>query len=316
MLVMLAAIAAFVGLGIGDFLGPLLTRRTPALTVIVGAQTLPMALLFVVAIMFAVEAPGGAFVAKALLAGMMTALATFLAFRAGQIGHIGLVAVILALSAVIPAAGGVLQGERPPSHQWLGIMLAAGGTGLTLLAGEQSRRRGARDTAAAPVRAPGMPLGAATPAAARPPAPVVSALRSAGGNWAFLAVAAAIMFGLFMLIYADLARQNLVWATAVSRLSMILTAAAAILLLGRSVFGPGDRRRQFLPLPLLGLIMTAAIFLFGYAASSMQTVASALTAFSPVVTVTLGWIILRERLTRRQLTGIGIAVFGLILIAV
>lgn len=314
MLVTLAAIGAFLCLGISNFLGPLVTRRTPLLTVIAGGQAVPAVLLGLALVVFALPLPGFGFLLLGLAAGALTAVLTALAFRAGQIGNIGLVAMILSLSAIIPAVAGIAGGERPPIQEWLGIGLAAGGTGLALLAGGRNSRRNAESGGRAVVPA-GMPVGAgAVPAPLSPT--VRSTLRKAGGNWPLMAVGAALSFGLFMLVFSELAKEDLIWASFLSRVGMVGAVAPIIVARGKPIFSPGDWRRQAWPLPFLGLFMTSAIVFFGYAASSKLTVTSALMAFAPVVAVTLSWLILHERLTRAQMVGIAIAISGLVLIAV
>jgi drug/metabolite transporter (DMT)-like permease len=300
-LALLAAIASFLCIGTVNFLGPLLTRRTPVMTVVAvgqGAAALTVALLLVVS---RPALPGVEFLVIGGVAGAMTAFATAAAFRAGQFGNIGLVSVILALSAVIPAVGGVVEGERLPLHEWLGIAIAAAGTALTLLWGE-----GARSSS--------VPVAAA--AAPQPQHPAVRAMHRASRSWLLLALGAAVGFGVFMLIFAELSEESILWAGLVSRGAMALSASAVILLMHQPMVAPGNVRRQLLPLPLLGLLMLAAIMLFGYASTEMLTVASALTAFAPVVTVSLSWLILHERLTHPQILGITTTILGLILLSI
>jgi drug/metabolite transporter (DMT)-like permease len=300
-------------MGVVNFAGPLLTRRVPVLTVVALGQGVGAALLVLVLIFSWPSPPGVEFFLVALAAGGMAGIATVLAFRAGQVGNIGLVSVIVALSAVVPALGGIAEGERLPLHEWIGIALAGTGTALTLLCGDQGPAGGANSGArSSPPGAVSLPVGAA--AAAQPPHPALGAVRRASRNWPLLAFVAAAGFGIFMLTFAKLAERDLFWAGAVTRLSMAFSAILAMVLLRQPMFSPGDKRRQLLPLPFLGLLMVTAVMLFGYAASSILTVASALTAFAPVVTVSLSWIILRERLTKAQMAGIAITIVGLVLI--
>lgn len=302
-------------MGVVNFIGPFLTRRVPVLTVVAVGQGVGSLALALVVVVIWPSPPGIDFFLIAIAAGGMAGFATVFAFRAGQVGNIGLVSVIVALSAVIPAMGGIVEGERLPLHEWVGIALAATGTALTLLWGDQglggAGDRGARDL---PTGAVSLPVGAA--ASAQPPPPALGAMRRASRNWPLLAFVAAAGFGVFMLTFAKLAEQNLFWAGAVTRSSMALSAILAMTLFRQPMFSPGDKKRQLLPLPVLGLLMVTAVMLFGYASTSMLTVASALTAFAPVVTVSLSWIILRERLTRVQIFGIAMTMLGLLLLSI
>lgn len=303
-------------MGTVNFFGPLLTRRIPVLTVIAVSQVTGALFLGVAVLALSPAFPGLRFTIIAVLCGVVSATATVMAFRGGQIGPIGLVSVVIALNTVIPAAGGVIIGERPSVLQWMGIALAAIGTVLTVLTRDREDPGGAkaakRDGSVGQIVT--VPVGAATVFPALTPA--LAAARRASRSWILMASLAAVGFGVFMLAFAELSREDLPWAGFVSRLSTSITALAIIPLVGQPFFGPGPKRRQLMPLPFVGILMTAAIMLFGYAAISMQTVASAMTAFAPVVTVSLSWIVLKERLLPIQFVGIGIAVFGLLLISV
>lgn len=316
---LLAAMAAVFGMGCANFLGPLMTRRTPVLTVVgVGQGTAALG-VFAILLFNWQPLPGVGFLFGAIGLGVVSAFATSLAFRAGQVGHIGLVSVIAAASAIVPAVGGVLGGDVPGLWQWMGILLATGGTVLTLLAGDQTKDWAdtaadqARKASVAP-RAVDLPVGAATVAQA--PHPAVSMAKRASYNWPLMSVAAAVGFGIFLFGFGKLAEQSLLWVGVISRSSMAIAAGAAMVAFRLPAFAPGNRRRQLLPLPPLGVLMMTAVLLYGYAATTMLTVAGALTAFAPVVTVSLGWIILRERLTRTQIIGVVITVGGLVLVAV
>lgn len=302
-------------MGTVNFFGPLLTRRIPPLTVVGITQGTGALSLLLAVLILTPATPGLDFVVLATLAGTVSAAATVMAFRGGQIGPIGLVSIVIALNTVIPAAGGIVIGERPGLHQWAGIALAAAGTALTLLARARREEDGAKARPESPASGiVSVPVGAATVIPALTPA--FTAARRASRSWLLMASLAALGFGVFMLVFAELSRENLFWAGMVSRTSTSLTALGMIPFLGQPLLGPGRQGRGLVPLPFLGLLMTAAVMLFGYAAISMQTVASAMTAFAPVVTVTLSWIILKERLLPIQFVGIGIAVVGLLLIAI
>lgn len=307
MLPLLAAIASFIVMGVVNFAGPLLTRRTPVLTVVAIGQGTGSMVLVLILLVSLPSVPGIDFFAVGIAIGVLAGMATSAAFRAGQLGNIGLVSVILALSAVIPAIGGIAEGEQLPLHQWLGIALAAVGTVLTLLWG-QGGLGGDTETAVS------VPVGAA--AASQPPHPALKAMQRASRNWPLLALIAATAFGIFMLLFSKLSEEDILWAGAVTRTSMASASLGVMLLLHQPMFAPGNRRRQIIPLPFLGLLMVSAVMLYGYASTHMLTVASALTAFAPVVTVSLSWIVLRERLTPIQIFGIALTIVGLVLLSV
>lgn len=284
-LALLAAILAFVCMGTANFAGPFLSRQAPVLSVL-AVGTLPaVVLLGLFAALFAGPMPGIGFLLLAMAAGAITSASSALAFRAGQIGHIGLVSVIVSLSAIIPVAAGIFEGDKPPLVQWIGITLAACGTALTLLAGDTFRVSGDGER------------------------------RKVKSNWPLLAAVGAVGYGFSLVILAGQVEENLLWAVFLNRGGLMLSAALAIPLLGQTLLRPGGSFRQLAPLPLLGLTMTTAIMLYGYASRSIMTIASALTAFTPLVSVTLSWLIVKERLTPLQIAGIAMAICGLGLLA-
>lgn len=300
-------------MGVVNFAGPLLTRRTPVLTVVMLAQGSALVPLLAILIATGTPVPGPEFFMVGAGIGALTGMATIASFRAGQIGHIGVVSVMIAMSSVIPALAGIISGERPALNQWIGILLAAAGTGLVLTRGLQ-REGGAGGDQGVHLEATAVPVGAAAPA----PAMGLNraTVKRVGGNWKLLGLFAAVGFGFFMLGFAKLSEESVFWAGAVSRSAMAAVAGLAMVVLRQPMFSPGRVRRQFIPLPALGLMMAASIMLYGYAATSMLTVASAIAAFSPVVTTGLSWVILREKLSPQQVAGLAVAVAGLLLISI
>lgn len=312
MLAAIAAVSSLILMGVVNFFGPLLTRRTPLLTVVMVAQGAAFVVLLVILAIARSPIPSLDFLIIGSVLGILAGVSTIATFRAGQIGHIGVVSVILAMSAAIPAVAGIIAGDRPASTQWVGIALAAAGTALVLTRGQERERRA--DSGEIHLDAVAIPVGAGAPA----PAMGLSraAVQRVGHNWKLLATLGAVGFGSFMLGFAELSKEDVVWAATLSRWTMSGVAAVAILALGQPVFVPGKVRKQVLPLPVLGVMMVAAMILYGYASTSMLTIASALTAFAPVITTSLSWMILRERLTPQQVLGLAIAVVGLLLIPI
>src|SRR5690606_2770596 len=106
----LAAIGALLCMGVVNFVGPLVTRRTPVLTVVMVGQGVAAIPLIVAVIVSQMAMPGLGFVVVSAATGAITAFATVGSFRAGQIGEIGVVSVIIAMASIIPAMAGILGG--------------------------------------------------------------------------------------------------------------------------------------------------------------------------------------------------------------
>ncbi|WP_457033264.1 EamA family transporter, partial [Kitasatospora sp. P5_F3] len=129
------ALAASLLWGLADFGGGSLTRRLPALTVVVTSQ-----LAAAVVLVLAVVATGGlADLSPALwyavAAGVVGPFAMFAFYRALALGPMGVVSPLAAVGVVVPVGAGLLLGERPGPVQFAGIAVAV--LGVVLAGGPQ-----------------------------------------------------------------------------------------------------------------------------------------------------------------------------------
>jgi drug/metabolite transporter (DMT)-like permease len=136
----------------------------------------------------------------------------------------------------------------------------------------------------------------------------------AGPRPYLLAAVAATSFGLVMLFIARGAQTDPVMTVWGMRLT-IASGIGVVALVTRRTGGlhPGDVG----PLIVLGTGAASANLFYGLASQLGQvSVSSALAALSPVVTVVLAWLVLRERLLRIQYVAVAVALAGVTLLSV
>lgn len=269
--------------GTADFLGGSVSRRLPVLTVLLAAQGAALIALAVV-----VPATGGLLApGRYLVWGIsyglvgMVALASF--YRALATGTMGVVAPIAATGVVIPVLVGLVDGDRPQTHQYVGMALAV--VGIVLAS-----------------TAPGL-ADAADDAAARR-----TGLQSIG-----LAVIAAAGFGTVLVLIERGSRTSAGMTILAARCSSIVLLLVIALLVRRPA---GPWRPDLKLLVLIGLLDVSANSAYALAGSPGQLSRIAvLASLYPVVTVLLARFIHHERLGRLQAAGVATALAGVVLIA-
>jgi drug/metabolite transporter (DMT)-like permease len=264
--------------GFSDFAGGLASRRAPALAVVFCGQLASLALLAVllVAVPGRFDAPS---IAWGAAAGLCGGLALLLFYRSLAVAPMTVVAPLTAvMSAVVPVVGGIGLGERPSPLALLGVLLAVGA--VLLVSAEEGRLPGLRT-----LRGPG----------------VVGALVAGTG------------FGLLFVLLSRSADDSGFWPLAGARVASVVLLGL-VALIGRRGLAP----RGAAPGLVLasGIGDTTANLLFVLASRlGLLSVVGVLLALYPAGTVLLALLVLRERLHRVQLAGLGVAAGGVVLIA-
>jgi len=273
------ALGCSVAYGVSNYLAPLQGRRHSLATVLVVSQL--AALLATIALLAAMPAapPSAGALGFAVLAGLgnLVGLAAF--YRAAQLGPISVVAPIGATAAVVPVAVGLIGGEAPGALRLTGIVAAVTGAALA-----------ARRSVAAPA-----------PAGERP------------GLCAAWAAGAAVAFGSFLTALPPAAEEGLPWALFVARVVLVCALLAGVAVLGGVVTA---RRSDLAPLATPGLLLVLGTVLYALAAErGLLSVVGVLGSLFPVVTVGLAVVLLGERMSRVQATGVTLALIGVVLLA-
>ena len=277
MLAALLALAASFTWGTSNFLAGV-ESRTRSVWHVAALSQIAAAGAAGVALLAARQPPPGSWDFLLLIVtGATTAAGLVMFYRALAIGTMSVVAPIIASEVLIPVTAGIVMGERPGVHAYVGMVLAVGGVVLISRA-----RRGRRDHVA----------------------------RRA----VILAVLTAVCWGFMLLIYGTTGKASPIWAVFDTRITSAAVLAAYVLLTGRGLSLKGENVPV---LAAIGLLLAAANILFIFAAHvGYLSVTSILGSLSPVVVTAYAQVLLHERLTARQWAGFAAVFAGIVLLAV
>lgn len=285
---MTAALALATSLlwGLSDFGGGLLTRRMPALTVVVVSQTLAAVVLGVLVVLTGGLSQWGPQLWFAVAAGVVGPLALLAFYRALAQGPMGVVSPLASLAVVVPVTAGLVLGAWPGGLQIVGILVAV--VGVVLAGGPELR--------GAPVQRQTLLL------------TLASAL-GIGAVMALIEHASFTIAGLFLALF-------------VQRLCNVAVGGAALYVQVRRG-GPAlpdqGRLAVVTALPALAFVGLADVAANGTYVLAAQhgpvTVAAVLASLYPVVTALSARTVLHERLRAVQGAGAGIALVGTVLLA-
>jgi drug/metabolite transporter (DMT)-like permease len=270
--------------GLADFGGGLLTRRTPALTVVVVSQTIATAVLGVIVVATGAWSEAGPRLWFAVAAGLAGPVAMICFYKALALGPMGVVSPLATLSVAVPVGVGLFLGERPGLVQVAGIAVAV--AGVVLAGGPQLR--------GAPVQRRAIVL------------TLVSAI-GFGAVFALIAEASTTVTGLFLALF-------------VQRVTNVAVGGSALYVSvkrGADALPSGGFPWASLPaLAFVGLADVAANGTYAIAAQhGPVTVAAVLASLYPVVTALAARGFLSERLRAIQAAGAGLALMGTVLLA-
>jgi drug/metabolite transporter (DMT)-like permease len=283
----LFALATSLLWGLADFGGGLLTRRLPALTVVVVSQTVAAVVLGAIVAATDGWREAGPQLWFAVAAGLVGPVAMLAFYKALALGPMGVVSPLGSLGVAVPVGVGLVLGERPGILQFAGIAVAV--AGVVLAGGPQFR-------------------GAAVQRQA-----VLLTLLAAfgfGGVMSLIAEASSTLTGLFLALF-------------VQRVTNVAAGGAALWVSvrrgARALPEDGGAAVVLGALPALAFVGLADVAANGTYATAAQlgpvTVAAVLASLYPVVTALAARGILRERLRGIQAAGAGLALIGTVLLA-
>ncbi|MFI8106332.1 EamA family transporter [Streptomyces sp. NPDC086023] len=283
----LLALATALLWGFADFGGGLLTRRLPALTVVVVSQVIAVLVLGAVVLATGAWTEAGPQLWFAVAAGLVGPVAMIAFYQALALGPMGVVSPLGSLGVVVPVGVGLAVGERPGLAQVAGIAVAV--VGIVLAGGPELR--------GAPVQRKAVLL-------------TLLAAFGFGAVMALIAEASTTVTGLFLALFVQrvtnvAAGGTALWFSA-RRGNPVLPAGA----------GPGVVWAALPALAFVGLADVAANGTYALAAQhGPVTVAAVLASLYPVVTALAARGVLRERLRTVQAAGAGLALAGTVLLA-
>ncbi|MGW1782776.1 EamA family transporter [Streptomyces sp. NPDC002143] len=280
----LFALATSLLWGLADFGGGLLTRRTPALTVVVVSQSIAAAVLGVIVVATGGWSEAGPRLWFAVAAGLVGPIALFSFYKALALGPMGVVSPLATLSVAVPVSVGLVLGERPGLVQVAGIAVAV--VGVVLAGGPQLR--------GAPVQRQAVLL------------TLVSAL-GFGTVFVLITEASTTVTGLFLALFVQRA------------LSVATGGAVLYVAVRRGAPALPEGGLAWAALPAFGLVGLADVAANGTYAVAAQhgpvTVVAVLASLYPVVTAVAARGFLRERIRAIQAAGAGLALVGTLLLA-
>ncbi|MER7951825.1 DMT family transporter [Streptomyces sp. NPDC096079] len=282
----LFALATALLWGLADFGGGLLTRRIPALTVVVVSQTLAVLVLGTVVLATGAWTEAGPQLWYAVGAGVVGPAAMLAFYKALALGPMGVVSPLGSLGVVVPVSVGLLVGDRPGLLQFAGIAVAI--LGVVLAGGPELR--------GAPVQRQAVLL-------------TLVAAFGFGSVMALIAEASTTVTGLFLALFVQRVTNVAVGGGALY--ASVRRGGAAL-----PEGGAGAVRAALPALAFVGLADVAANGTYAIAAQQGPvTVAAVLASLYPVVTALAARGVLKERLRGVQAAGAGLALVGTVLLA-
>ncbi len=280
----LFALATSVLYGLADFGGGLLTRRIPALTVVVVSQLISAVVLGLIVATTGAWSEAGPRLWFAVAAGLVGPVAMIAFYQALALGPMGVVSPLGTLGVAVPVGVGLALGERPGLVAVGGILIAV--TGVVLAGGPQLK--------GAPVQRRAILLA------------LVAAL-GFGTVFALIAEASTTISGLFLALF-------------VQRVTNVVAGGAALWVSARrGTPALPDTGFPWTSLPALAFVGLADVAANGTYSIAAQhgpvTVAAVLASLYPVVTALAARGFLRERMQALQAVGAGLALAGTVLLA-
>jgi drug/metabolite transporter (DMT)-like permease len=261
--------------GAGDFSGGLASKRTSVLVVVMVSQFVGALCLLGAALLGAEALPSGTDVVMGTAAGLFGVIGLLAFYQGLATSQMGTVASIAAATSALIPMVVGAWLEGVPAAHQLA------GFGLAILAVWMMSRKSAQSP---PQR------------------------RGLG-----LAVTAGVGFALFFICIDQTSEAAVFWPLVVGRLSAIV-----LLTWGGMMGGQWEKppTHQWPIIVLAGLFDSAGNAFYALAASAGRLdMAAILASLYPAATVALAWLILEERLTRRQWAGVTTTLLAIALIA-
>ncbi|MFD4475800.1 EamA family transporter [Streptomyces sp. NPDC058471] len=283
----LFALATSLMYGLADFGGGLLTRRIPALTVVVASQTIAVLVLGVIVVATGGWTEWGPQLWFAVAAGLLGPVAMLAFYKALAIGPMSVVSPLASVGVVVPVGVGLFLGERPGVPQFAGLTVAI--VGIVLAGGPELR--------GAPVQRQAVLL-------------TLLAAFGFGAVLALISEASSNLTGLFLALF-------------VQRVTNVAAGGAALFVSVRrgglalpEGTGMGLIWAALPALAFVGLADVAANGTYSLAAQNGPvTLAAVLSSTYPVITALAARAVLKERLRGVQAAGAGLALVGTVLLA-
>ena len=292
----LLGLAAAALYGTTDFAGGLLSRRSGSASAVVVAGSLAStALVWILIAVVGGQPPGPRVIVYGLAAGLASGVGSIALYRGLARGRMSVVGPVSAVgAAVLPVIAGVASGERPNPVALIGVLAALPAIALVAGAGTGA---GSSDAA---------------PADNDSRTSTRQGSRTSSGLTDGLIAGAA--FGVMFVALARTGGQTGLWPLAFEQtgaLAMVLAMAAAT----HASLRQSLRGTAASALDGIGGLAATLLYYLATHAGMLSTVA-VLTSLYPGITVLLAYVIVRERISPAQRTGLGLCALAVAAIAV
>jgi drug/metabolite transporter (DMT)-like permease len=275
------ALGALVALayGSGDFLGGFASQRLRTSTVLLGAQSIGLAVSILLVIVLRDASPDAHVYVLSAVAGAVGVVAVALLYRGLAVGRMSVVAPVSAVGgAVLPVVWGLLRGERPSALAFVGIALA--------LIAIVTVGRGAEHD----------------------PAPSVTPLHELA-----LGAGAGIGFGIVFILFSESASGSGLWPVLIARCTSVPLLIGAVIVLRQP---PRLPRSGLAPVLSAGLFdVTANALIVLAIRRGLVSLVAPVASLYPATTVLLARFVLHERIGPQRAGGLVLGLVGLALIA-
>ncbi|MCB1005617.1 MAG: EamA family transporter [Acidimicrobiales bacterium] len=280
------ALLAATSYGAGDFFGGLAARHAPVVRVTLLSQVVG-ALLLVVLVPLVGGDPSARALAVGAAAGLAGALALLVFYRAMGSGSMSVVAPVSALaSAAIPVVVGLATGEDPAPVALVGVAVALAAIGLVSQHG--------------PPAADDTELDRQEPGTSR-------------RTTLLLGLLAGTLFATVFLLFDHVSDDAGLWPLVGARVASV-PFLVLVALVTRTALRPGSGTTRIIV--ACGVFdMGANAFLVLAFGSGLLVLVAVISSLYPASTLVLARVVLNERVTRVQATGLAVAACAVVLIA-
>jgi len=267
--------------GGSDFAGGWGSRRAPALLLVTAGQILTLAFLLALCFALRIPAPANHYAILAVIGGAEGALSLVIFYRALAIGAMGLTATLTGLlTALIPVLFSILRDGLPAPVTLAGLATGCAAIWFITHQGETSAGKDGPGTS---------------------------------GKALLLGALAGFGFGLQLVLLKMASAGGVLWSLTWTRV-----AGVAALVLTLTILRTSAPVKAFLPVgTLAGVLDTLGNLFYVLAAKAGRLdIAAMVSSLYPAATIVLAAILLRERPSRRQLAGIGLALAAVMILSV
>jgi drug/metabolite transporter (DMT)-like permease len=275
-------LAVFLGLlvaatyGVGDFFGGIASKKNPPTAVVAVSQSIGLVIMVLLVVLDGSPLAWGDF-GYGAAAGSIGLVGVILLYRGLAGGTMSVVAPITAVGAgVVPFAWGIVTGDRPTALALVGVVAALAAIALV------SAADAAEDT-------------------------------KATRQDIVLALAAGAAFGGVFILLGSASEEAGMWPVLGARVASVTIVTTGVLVLRRPLKPvPGT----FPTIAAAGALDAGANALYLLATrEGLLSIVSVLSSLYPAATILLARAVLHERMNRKQLAGIALALTGVVLIA-